>query len=248
MARDDPPKRRASPETKAQSLLRRFPIVDLAKAVFLTGSERRAFLERFVATSTTMSYMPTRDVFAMIYAAQGPLLESAPEPWNIIERQIRRLARPDIIDANISASKILFDFIRSQHYVATQCNVQVLRVRLLQVVKIQLGFYVTEGDRLLFQFPIVRRECLDDSAIRVLGSVVHHAYAHGDFVDAEIEIADISCQKGSNERYPRIRPVPRVEIYDRESLTDPIADVYAILAEIATRPPKPPDRKTPMDF
>jgi len=79
--------------------------------------------------------------------------------------------------------------------------------------------------------------------MRLMGSI-----SVRDIADAEIEIADVSCPKGSDERYPRVRPVPRVEIYDRESLTDQIADVYTILAEIVTRPPKPPDGKTPMDF
>jgi hypothetical protein len=244
----DPPKRRVSPETKAQNLLKRFPIIDLAKAVSLKDQKRRSFLTHFVNTRTTMSYAPTRDAYPMIYAAQGVLLESAPETWTAIETHLRLTARPDILENNVSASKELFDFVRPKNYRATQCETRPLKISLLQTVNIDLSFYITEGEKLIFQFPLVRRECLDDGAIQVLGSIVHHAYAQGDFAAAEIEIADISCLVPGAERHPRLRSVPAGLVLDRPALNEQIEDVYSVLSEIARRPPKPPSESTPMGF
>jgi hypothetical protein len=89
---------------------------------------------------------------------------------------------------------------------------------------------------------------LDDTAIRVLGSIVHHAHVQGDFSEAEIEIADISCPIRGGERWARVRTVPRNAILGRLALSDEIYDVYALLAEIADRPKKPPGGSMPMGF
>ncbi len=242
------PKRKVSPESKAQNLLKRFPVIDLAKAVSLKPQQRRGFLSSFVNSATTMSYAPTRSVYSMIYAAQGLLLESAPETWTVIESHLRLVARADILDDNLRVSKELFDFVRSKGYLATQCEIRPLKVSLLQAVNIELNFYITDGDRLIFQFPLVRREALGDAAIQALGSIIHYAYSQGDFASAEIEIADMSCLTGTEERCPRLRSLPRDMILSRPALNDQILEVYAILSEIAKRPPKPPTEATPMGF
>lgn len=246
MTRDEPPKRQTPPSARAQNLLRRFPVIDLAKAVSLPATRRQAFLRKFVESSTSRSYAPTRGASPMIYAAQGLLIESAPETWEAIEKHLRYSARPDILDDNIAASKILFDFVRAQNYRATQCESQNLKVRLKQQVSIDLTFYVTDGERLIFQFPQLRREFLTDAAIRVLGSIIHHAYAHGDFAAAEIEVADIGCLPGTDERFPRIRAIPASEVHDRNALSEQIDEVYAILGEIVKNPPAPPGTSNPM--
>ncbi len=128
MPSDDGPRRRGPRGNKAQNLLRRFPIVDLAQAVALEGANRRAFLDRFVKSFTTLSYVPTREAAPMIYGAQKPMFEMPPEPWAAVERHLRTTTRPDILEMNVGASQHLFDLVRSQGYVATECDPQVLRM------------------------------------------------------------------------------------------------------------------------
>lgn len=176
----------------------------------------------------------------MIYGAQKPLFETQPEPWSAIERDLKNVAHADILAMNIEASHHLFDLVRSQNYIATECDTQVLRVRLKQIVNISLRFYVTQGDRLIFQFPLVRKSSISDNALYMLGSILHHAYAQGDFSAAEIEVADVGCMPGSKTRAPRIRSVPDSCILDRAALTDRIEEVYDLLRELAGRPSSTP--------
>jgi hypothetical protein len=231
-----PPWRRGN---KAQTLLARFPIIDLAHAVVISGSNRRTFLTNFVDGMTTKSYAPTREAASMIYASQKPMFEMPPPTWEDVEKFIFKKAHAEIFEMNLEASKCLFDFIRSQNYLATDCEVQALRVRLKNIVPINLPYYITEGDRLIFQFPLLRRSFLADDAVVVLGSIIHHAYVQGDYSTAEIEVADIGCMPNIKYRAPRIRAVHRSEILDREALTEQIDEVYEILRVLASRPPPP---------
>ena len=234
------PKKTAK-ESKVQNLLRRFPIVDLARAVALDGINRKAFLSQFVNGYTTLSYSPTREAAPMIYGAQKPLFEMPPEPWLAIERHLIDTTRPDILDMNLEASRQLFDLIRSQNYIATECDVQVLRVRLKQSVNIGLNFYVTQGERLIFQFPQLRKTTLSENALHMFGSIIHHSYAQGDFASAEIELADIGYLPDSKQRTPRIRRVPSSCILDRSALTERIEEVYDLLRDLAIEFSTPPD-------
>lgn len=240
MPRDDSSDRRKPRGNKAQNLLSRFPIVDLAQAVALGGANRRMFLTRFVDTFTTLSYVPTREAAPMIYGAQKPLFETPPDPWPVVERHLRQTTPSDILDMNLDASQHLFDLVRSQGYIATECDPQVLRVRLKQIVNIGLKFYVTQGERLIFQFPLVRKESLSDLALNILGSIIHHSYAQGDFAGAEIEAADIGCMPSAKQRTPRIREISSSSILGRNELTEQIEEVYELLHELAGRSPGKP--------
>lgn len=219
-------------ERKAQNLLRRFPVTDLAQAVALTGDRRTSFLRRFVTGGTNLSYQPTRDMAPIIYGARLPLDDPRLEPWERIEGLLRKHTKPHILDMNIKASRCLFDLIRPLEYDATACDVQVLRVTPTQVVKIDLPFYITQGERLIFQFPHPRSNGLSDHELVVLGSVIHHAYVQGDFSEAHIEVSDLgrAPQARSHEpRFPRVRPVSADSILDRKALTGQIEEVYALL-------------------
>lgn len=237
MPRDDGPRRRGPRGNKAQNLLRRFPIVDLSRAVALDGANRRAFLSQFVSTFTPLSYAPTRDAASMIYGAQKPLFGTAAEPWSAVERHLRNTTHADILEMNVEASRHLFDLIRTQGYIATECDPQVLRVRLKQIVNIGLKFYITQGERLIFQFPQPRKSGLSDEALCVLGSIIQHSYAQGDFASAEIEVAQLGCLPGSKQRAPRIRLVPSSSILDRAALTEQIEEIYELLYELAAEVP-----------
>jgi hypothetical protein len=104
---DEPTRKRKG--NKAQSLLFRFPVVDLARAISLNGSNRRAFLKQFVDTFTTLTYAPTRQVAQMIYGAQKPLIETPIEPWEAIEKHLRATADLAVLDMNLDAASSLSD-------------------------------------------------------------------------------------------------------------------------------------------
>lgn len=240
MTDDDPPRR--SKGVRAQNLLNRFPVTDLAEAVAKKGERRRRFLEHFVESWPNGSYVPTRQSYHMIYGASSPLIQIPPEPWREIEKNLKSLCEPDILDMNMSASRELFELVRSHKYLATTCDEQVLRVGFNQIVPIGLTFYVTEGERLLFQFPQPRMDALVFGEIQVLGSVIHHAYAHGDYAEAAIEVADLSDPnppvKGKpRKREGRVCRLAREEVIGRESLTEQIDDVYTILRELVSKTP-----------
>ena len=147
MAPRRPPRR---PPDKAKNLLLRFPVTDLARAVSLTGERRRRFLETFVKGSTTLTYMPTREAATMIYGVQVPLFETPVEPWEAVEKYLRANTDPSVLDMNLKASCLLFNLVRPKGYIATKCDAQVLRVRLKQIVHIGLEYYITQGQKLIF--------------------------------------------------------------------------------------------------
>ena len=110
---------------------------------------------------------------------------------------------------------------------------------------IGLQFYITDGERSIFQFPQLRAERLEYYEMVVLGSVVFHAYVRGDYSNAEIEIADISKDpdyrpRKNAQREGRICLVPREEIIELASLSEEIDDVYAILRELIAKIPLKP--------
>jgi hypothetical protein len=230
-----PDERRKTPAQKAQDLQKRFPITDLSRAVALSGGDRRFFLREFVEQFINTSYQPTRDSAHMIYAVREPLIYIAPEPWSAIKTHIANLSRPTILNMNLTAARLLFDFIREKDYVATNCPRQDLWIGTYQSVSIGLTFYVTEGDRVIFQFQHPRRESLSPTALVVPGSIMHHAYAHGDFARAEMEVVDLGCPPKSKERLPRVRHIARDQILDLAQLKEQIQDVYNILSELAAR-------------
>jgi hypothetical protein len=175
----------------------------------------------------------------MIYGAQKPLFETPLESWEAIERHLKATADPNVLEMNLDASRHLFDLIRPERYLATECDTQVLRVALKQIVYIGLDFYVTKGDRLIFQYPQPRLESPTEGALLVLGSIIHYAYVQGDYSDADVEVADVGRELTTTRTAPRasrIRPVPRDRVLSLEALTTQIEDVYSILRELSARP------------
>ena len=65
-------------KSKAERLLERFPVTDLALAVTYRGPKRERFLQRFVDEFTPKSYRAVRDAARLIYNAQPPLIELPP--------------------------------------------------------------------------------------------------------------------------------------------------------------------------
>ena len=76
-------------------------------------------------------------------------------------------------------------------------------------------------------------------------SLIHYGYVRGDFEEARVEIADLSCEEVSVRVDGRRQPAPRTprilalgdgDLIGRQDLQTEIEDVYRILLRIADEP------------
>jgi hypothetical protein len=224
------PKETKDSKDKARNLLNRFPFTDLSIAVARTGSKRENFLRAFVETSTAQSYKWVREATGLIYPVTLPLFPTPMLTWKEIEIILRNVTPPHTVEINVTAGKELFDLVRPHKYQAYPHDENVLRIGHNQVVFIGLNFYVVDGDRLVFQYPQPRAQpVFDNHVAAVMMSIIFHAYAFGDYADADIELADLSAEDRKGPRNARIRRIGRNEIIGRDELTKEIEDVYRIL-------------------
>lgn len=222
--------RRSNAQKKADALLGRFPVTDLAEAVSLNGSRRENFLVGFVKGIPKGSFAPLRQVTSRIYGVQPPLLELPLEDWPAIERSLRVLAYPEVLERNIQVGRDLFKHAREENYLATSVPPQVFRYG-RGTASIGLDFYLTQGNRLFFQFPHFRSKALADQQAITLCSIISHAYAFGDFSSAEVEIVQFS--KTKRNKYPHIISPATSSLMGRDELSAEIDDVYRVLRDIA---------------
>lgn len=234
--------RKLSPKERrkrADARIARFPVNDLVTAIAARGDQRQRIIQQFVEGSPTTSYEGTRALMRRIYATNGAedgvseaLFEDLPpEPWEKIEARLSEVCKPTDFDNNREISRLLFDHARSGVYRAT--NIAAVNLRISRTtVPMRLDFYVTEGSRLIFQFPHLRRSALSSSHANVLGSLLHISYVQGDFAGAEIEIVSASAPK-NKPRVVTLRTLDPRRFIGREELGIEIDDVYRILEEIA---------------
>ncbi len=226
----------ASPKTKARNLLNRFPFTDLSVAVSRRGTRRENFLRSFVDSDPALSYQATRNAAALIYCVEQPLFSTPILGLDAIKEVIRATAPERNHAINLDATEQLFNLVRPQRYKAYEHDEQRLRIGHNQVVHIGLKFYVVDGQRLVFQYPQPRAQAVfDENVAIVMMSIMHHAYATGDYAEAEIEMADISAEEKGEPRAPRIRHLARGDLLSREELTDHIVEVYSVLQVLAAR-------------
>lgn len=226
----------ASPRTKARNLLNRFPFTDLSVAVSRRGTRRENFLRSFVDSDPALSYQATRNAAPLVYCVEQPLFSTPVLALDAIKDVIRATAPEHNHSINLDATEHLFHLVRPKGYKAYEHDEQRLRVGHNQAVHIGLKFYVVDGQRLLFQYPQPRAQAVfDEQVATIMMSIMHHAYAAGDFADAEIEIADTSAEEKGEPRAPRIRRLDSEDLLSRDELTDHIVDVYSVLRTLAAR-------------
>lgn len=219
---------------KAKRAIARFPVTDLAVAVGRNRTAREGVLRDFLGHIPRSSYAATRGAAGLIYGVELPFDTTGLVPWEKIAAQIRRTAAAHDVERNVEAAKCLFDLVRPAGYKAYPIEPEPLRVATGRKVIIDLPYHLVDGERLVFQFLHARRTRESDSVIRALASMIHHAYAVGDYADAEIEVADLSQpEKKIKERGPCIRAVPRADIMSLSELTAEIEDVHGMLLSIA---------------
>lgn len=234
--------RRRSPADSAVSLLNRFPVSDMAKAVFKSGAQREEFLNDYVESEYHgRTYSPFRDAAAAIHEVSLGLDTSPARTFSEIEagiiRQCKRTKRAVKQNTrnNVAVAKLLFDLVRhpnirrpAYHYDGPD-SLDVARQRR---IPINLNFHLVDGDRPVFRFPQPRASMSIDEAILIM-SVMHHAMVVGDFENAAVEIADLSRPDRNLPREPRIIRLREEDLMSRETLQDEAQAVYDLLLEIA---------------
>lgn len=224
------------PKTKADKLIARFPVTDLAIALSRTGERRANFLRSFVDGFTTRSFRALREVAPLIYNAQPPLWELPTPNWSDIETKIRRGAGPHNADINIGAAILLKDLISRRSFKAILSSEQFIHVGPGRIVKIGLNYYIVEDGNVIFQFVQPRAdEKIDASVARALMSLVHYAYVFGDFEDAVVEMADLSAVAKGSHRVPRFHRLNKTDLMTRNELNAEIDNVHGLLSKLARR-------------
>jgi hypothetical protein len=162
------------------------------------------------------------------------LLELPPPSWSEIERRIQRSAGKFNAEANVQAARLLRDLLSSRHFKSVLTPEQEIHIAPGRVVKIGLNFYLVESDRVIFQFVQPRADArLTDQVARTLMSLVHYAYAVGDFENACIEMADLSARFPGEERMPRFHSLAAGDLMTRSELNEEIDKVHGILFRLA---------------
>jgi len=225
-------------KTKADRLIERFPVTDLALAVTYTGERRQLFIQRFIDQFTTRSWRAVRENAHLIYNAQPPLraMELPPPRWDDVVAKIRRSAGCHNAAANVMCAELLRDLISSRRFQAVQIPEQFIHLAPGRVVRVGLNYYLVEGEEIIFQFFQPRADTRIDSRVaRTLMSLVHYAYAFGDFEDAAVEMADLSALCPGSDREPRFHRLRPNELLSRAELNAEIDNVHALLMAMSAK-------------
>lgn len=221
--------------SKAERLINRFPVSDLALALSFKGQKRQRFLRNFVESQVIKSYRALRETAPQIYNVRQPLFpELEPPSWSDIERKIRRIAGARNADANLAAAHELRFLLSQREFQAYPHPPQSIHIAPGRRIQIGIDFYLVEGDEVIFQFLQPR---LDDrmkhQVSRTLMSLIHYAYVFGDFEAARVEIANLSAPAPGADREPRFERLTPTELPSRNELNGEIEDVHEVLQWLA---------------
>lgn len=193
------------------------------------------------------TYKPLRNAYATIYGVQRGLDVSPRVEWPELRKALIKACKGKDEEMNVSAAKVLFDLVRSKDYAAYDHPKQDLSLGLRRKAAIGISMYLVEKDTVVFQYPYPRRNRLDADVNNLMMSLIYHSYARGDFADAVVEIADLSCtgsayfksKDGVRRKSPRDPRLVRLEPNDLiqlDDLTPHVQNVHDLLIEIGEEP------------
>ena len=232
---------------RAVALINRIQFVDLARAVAQPRSDRKDWLRTYLnrKTGNFPTYEQFRKATPTIYGVQRVLDPSPLVSRDDLERNLIKACKGNYTEMNVEAALTLFDLVRRGDCAAYDHAPKTLKLGLDRHAAIRIDQYVVRNDELIFQFPYPRRERLSESELRLMMSMIHYAYAQGDFAAAQVEIADLSAVGttiwSSGERLPAARE-PRIvklgpgELIDRRAMEPEIQTVHDLLLEIGSEP------------
>lgn len=237
----------ATKKQRVGTLLKRFQFIDLARAVTATGQNRKTFLREYAFGKAPLaSYEPFRKCLDGLY---GVTRDFDPSPRPTSEEAlsaVRRTCRGKDEDLNLEAARSLLELIGDRPFEAYEHHLpQSLRLGPDNKCFFRLEHYLVRDGKAVFQFPYPRRTRLSDRELDIMLSLIHFAFARGDFEGAEVEVADLSCavrtirSAGVTVRGPRAPRLIRLDptaVIDRTELQNEIDDVYRVLMELGDEP------------
>ncbi|WP_143038430.1 hypothetical protein [Nitratireductor aquibiodomus] len=162
-----------------------------------------------------------------------------------MEKHVKLACRGTDEALNVDAALTLYDLVRPKEYLAYDHPPRNLPLGHKRVAAIGLECELVKGDELVFQFPFPRRERLEDQSIKILLSIIHHAYAVDDREGAAVELADLSCDfeeaASRKERLPSVRS-PRIvrlkenDLISMDDLAPEIQSVHDLLLDLGEEP------------
>ncbi|RVL44488.1 hypothetical protein CN138_14615 [Sinorhizobium meliloti] len=234
---------------KAIGLLNRIQFIDLAQAVTVSSAARKAWLRKYLHRAVSGGKFPSyryfRAAIPTIYGVVRGLDPSPPVGRVELERYVKADCKGVDEAINIDAALTLFDMVRPRCYAAYDHPPRNLALGLNRIAAIGLQHELVKDDELIFQFAYPRRERLDDHTIKVLLSIIHHAYAVGDREAAVVELADLSCDFETVEsrrdrlpkvRSPRIVRLSRDDLISLDDLAPEVQSVHDLLLELGDEP------------
>lgn len=232
------------------NLLNSIQFIDLAQAVNQPRSERKDWLRRYVfrrldKKGRFSSYAPFRNAIGTIYGVTRGLDPKPQMEWEEFEPYLIKSCAGKDVDMNVSAGRALFDLVRCPENAAYDYPAQALPLGQKRFAVIGLRHYIVRDEEAIFQFPYPRRSRLSDQDYELMMSLIHYAYAQGDYANAQIEVADLSCvgsgkRKGlsdeSGPRDPRIIRLAQSRLISKHDLELEVQNVHELLLEIAEEP------------
>lgn len=236
-----------SKKRRIAGVLKRFQFLDLSRAVSTTGQQREDFLREYTGRRAGRfpTYEPFRKTVKGIYGVSRGL-DLSPSPIRgDIEAAVRRECKGTDEAINLDAALSLYDLLFEAEIAAYDHFPESLRLGDDRRCFFRIEHYIVRADTAIFQFPYPRRTRLTDFEYQVMMSLIHYGYVRGDFEEARVEIADLSCEEVSVRVDGRRQPAPRTprilalgdgDLIGRQDLQTEIEDVYRILLRIADEP------------
>jgi len=230
---------------KIASLLKRIQFLDLSAFVATPRADReneiRAYVDR--TRGVFKSYEPFRKCVNGIYGVSLGLDPTPPLTGAKLEYAVRKTCEGKDEGMNLSAAFALVDLLSSSSAFSAYHHVErSLPLGTDRRCAFRIEHYLVRDGEAIFQFPYPRRKRLSDHQLHTMMSLIHFAYATGDYSDAAVEIADLSAEQdyiyldGRREqgpRCPRIVTMPAKGPLSREMLQEEVQNVHDILMRLS---------------
>lgn len=236
---------------KVAGLLQRFEFTDFSGFIARPHSQRYSALKAYIdrASGNWGSYGPFRASIADIAGVERPLDPGEKLTLSEILRSIKvrsQRGNRDDYAMNKEAASAYFEYIRRVGVTAYDDHPRApLYIAADRRISMRIEHYIVEGGCGSFQFVNPRRTSLEPDEAAIAMSLVHQAYAVGDYADFDVEIVELGPVETvgprggrvyGDERCPRSIKLSQLEIRDKAWLDEQANHIYSLLLRIAEDP------------
>jgi hypothetical protein len=219
--------------------IRRLPEIDLARIAPKPTDEKRIALESFKVgqSKITITYRHVRPLFADIFNVKPDLFsETVPTTWPVLERLIRRSAKPgDEADANLLVAKGLYQFASANALRSRSHTFYPLSLSIGEKVEYWLPMVTALDDAPLVIFIDPRRGTkLTAKARRFVFSMMneHIRVANPDFAEARLGILQFGDMV-EDQRPVKFWTDTGIALYGFDELDQMVRETYDIWREVS---------------